>query len=199
MKKACLILTFIFLTVIVIKAEENFNTFLSNAEKYFKEGKYAKAIEELDWAKKVASDNLFKKLKSYFPEKVPDFTAEDFEGGDVFGIQGISRTYTHNKSGGTIKITIYAGSKTGLGGLASMIGFASMMAGMDKSKETGIVTSHGIRGNLIHDKNNKETTVVFSLQKNVFVVVEGNGFDTPELTKKFAEMLDVASIEKEFL
>ncbi len=202
MRKACSIFLFLIIPVLLFSEAllaDTITEFLNNARKYYDEEKYAKALEELEWAKKELSNLHMKKMMTFLPENMEGYTQEDVSGGNVMGMQGLTREYTHNDTSNTVEIMIFSGSQAGgTSGLGALMGFAGLAASMDGSLDSQVVTTKGNRGNLVYNGTNKETVLTYNLPSNVVITITTQGFESGDTAKSFAEKINFDGLKKEF-
>jgi hypothetical protein len=174
---------------------DNVTDLLQSAEQNYQSGKYAKALEDLEWAKKEISKRHLEELKKYLPANVEGYTQEDPSTGSMMAVNACSRTYTQVGTGNTIEVNIIsAGAESGMGAFMGMAAAMGAMGGMGGE----MILSHGKRGSLVVDAAGKSATATFTLARNVIVTIEGNGFTDGEEVKRFAQLIDLAALEQEF-
>lgn len=188
MKKTALITLCIALGSNVAFADD-LKSMLAKVEQLSTEGNYAKALEELNWAKKDLEQNYLKKLTSYLPDTINEMTGAKPEFNSAMGFTNVSRQYS--QGGNSVKVEIQGGSaggaQAGLGGLAAL-GQMAAMFGQQNGQAT--MRIDGRTANLNED--NGELTV-FLEGGSMLNIHKTSG--TVDL-KSIAEGLKLDDIEK---
>lgn len=175
----------------------NIDNLLNSAAQNYKAKKYAKALEDLDWAKREITNLHFQVLKGFLPKTIPGYETEEMDSGAVFGIQNVSRKY--NKGEQDIEISVSSGNLgEGGTGLGALMGMASAFQSMDAGTQSQMIVVKDRKGRFNLVESDKEGTLTFTLQNNVVLMVKTHGFPNSDEAKKTAELIDFDGIEKAY-
>ena len=189
--------TFIFFTSFAVKAD-TVEDLLKSANDNYKAKKYAKALEDIEWAKREISNLHLELVKAMLPENLPGYETQEIDGDNMFGMHNVSRNYV--KDDKSIKISI-AGSQGNQGGsgLGAIFGMAAAFQSMDANTKSKMVVVQGRKGQFNLDPSNGTGTLTFTLNNNVFVSIETHGFTDEVEAKKASELLKFDEIEKIYM
>jgi len=191
-----LLLVLVIVSVAMPVCADTTTDLLDSAKSNYEANKYSKALDDLDWARKEIVKKQVETLKKYLPSNVQGFTQEDPSSASVMTMTSLNRRYSETSSGNSVEITVMtAGADSGMG---AFMGMAATFAGMGQAENSSMIMSHGKRGTLIAEPTDNKFTATFSLAKSVVVTIESLGFGTDSEVKKFAELTDLAGLEKEF-
>ncbi len=194
----CVGICFLFLSGISVSVgAQTVDELLTSAAANYKAGKYIKALEDLDWAKREISNKHLKILKKLLPEKIEGFTTRDVDGGAMMGIHSVSRKFV--KGDKSVKVTITGDQETSpASGLGAIMSMAAKFNGMDAGTESHLVTVKGRRGQFNLETSDNRGTLTFTLKSNAFVTIETQGYSDSSQAKSIAEKLDFDAIETAF-
>ncbi len=176
---------------------DNVEDLLNSAKTNYSKGKYFKALEDIEWAKKEVANKQMQLLKSFLPEAVEGYTVYPGDGGSALGIQSVSKRYEKEEQSVEITIMSTHGNQ-GAGGLGAIMGMAAAFESMDANVNSEMVIVDGRKGQFNKRDNSDEGTLTFNLDKAV-VQIKTYGFDNSSEAKKFAEMLKFDDIEQAFM
>ncbi len=186
-KKSLLLAASVFLLANAALADD-LKSILEKVNTYAAEGNYAKALEELSWAKKELDQKYNQKLSSLLPDTISGFTGEKAEINSAMGLTSIGRNYT--KEGARVRLELQGGSGggagAGLGGLAAL-GQMAAMFGQQPGQQ-----SMRIKGRTANLMNEGEEMTLFLDGGSMITLRKESG--TADL-KAIAEALDLDSIE----
>lgn len=116
---------------------EDINEIFKRVNQFIENKNYARAMEELDWAKKEIEKMHITKLEEFFPDSLAGFKGEKFDTNSVLGFTNIERDYTQGKK--KVKVSLTGGTGQGgaaLSGLAQLGKMAAMFGGGGNGSET---------------------------------------------------------------
>lgn len=111
---------------------EELDDYFKRANEYVSQKNYAKAMEEIDWAKKEVEKMHVQKLQEFFPADLQGYKGQKFSANAALGITNLERNYTKGGANNNLKVSLTGGSgnsAAGLGGLAQLGRMAAMMQG----------------------------------------------------------------------
>lgn len=170
---------------------------LQSAVTNYKNKDYAKALEDLNWAKKEITNKHMEVVKALLPESLPGYETQHIDGGAALGFQNISRDYVNGDK--HVKISISSGDTSDTGaGLGALVNMAAAFQAMDGSTKSNLVIVQGHKGQFNLEPDSKHGTLTLSINSKAYVSIETWGFDNSDEAKKAAEKLDFDKIEKSF-
>lgn len=166
---------------------------LDKATQLYQEGKYAKAVSELNFAIGQINKKLVEQYKETFPEPLSGFTGNEYDAevasmAVLGGGMSISKGYDHT-DGGRVDIDMVSNSPM-LSGVMMMFGNAMFLG--DGQELVTIQGEKAIRQWSAEDKSGELQIVVDS---KVLITVRGSevSYDT---VKAFAEAIDYARLKE---
>ncbi len=177
---------------------DNVEDLLQSATQNYKSENYAKALEDLNWAKQEITNKHMEVVKTLLPESLPGYETRESDSGAAFGMQNVSREYI--KENHRIKISI-SGGETGQGGagLGALMGMAAAFQTMDGNTKSNLVIVNGQKGQFNLETSNNHGTLTLTVNSKVFITVETWGFTDSDEAKKAAEKLNFVRIQEIFL
>lgn len=177
---------------------------LGTAQKLVKDGSYAKAIEEVNYALAKINELTAESVVKYIPEAPPEFTlvnksSQGVGTGMAFaGSAGANAQYTSD-AGASLDLNIAIGGVSGQVG--SLAGLATMFAGMSQDPsmgETRQVRINGYTGTQIFNAAQRSGSLTFQVGPKITVSIEGESVDSVDAMKALAKNMDFAGLEKSF-
>jgi hypothetical protein len=167
---------------------DDLKTILGKVETLATEENYAKALEELSWAKKELDQKFNQKLSSFLPDTLGEFSAQKVEINSAMGFTNIGRSYTKGQDSARIEIQggSASGSGAGLGGLAALGQMAAMFGQQPGQKSMRI---KGRTANL--QEENGEMSLFLDGGSMITIRKDRGTIDL----KSMAEQLDLDAIE----
>lgn len=190
-------MTLFVLSPCLARAEEDIAEILKRVEEFKNAGKFAQALNELSWAEKELQRMHVEKLKAFFPETVPGFTAGEYKVNNAMGLLSIERGY-RSAEGGQYQATM-AGSATAEGaaaqGMGALAGLAQMASMMEAGGQSEAVRIKGSRGMLANVNGRMELNL--PLSGGLFFKVEQSGNNgTKDQLLQIANALDPEAINQ---
>jgi hypothetical protein len=167
---------------------DDLKTILGKVETLAAEENYAKALEELSWAKKELDQKFNQKLSSFLPDTLGEFSGQKVEINSAMGFTNIGRSYTKGQDSARIEIQggSASGSGAGLGGLAAL-GQMAAMFGQQPGQQ-----SMRIKGRTANLQEENGEMSLFLDGGSMITIRKDRG--TVDL-KSMAEQLDLDAIE----
>ncbi len=166
---------------------------LEKAKALYNQGKYYKAVTELNFAIGLIQDKQVDKFKTLLPEPPSGWSAESAEGSRAPGqIMGgginVSRSY-HSTDGQEVRIEMITDSPL----LSSVMMLLSNPLIMGGGRLVAINGEKGIEEWRPEEHSGKIQIV---LQNRMLITVEGNNLKSKDTLYDFAKKLDFARIKK---
>jgi len=178
---------------------DNVSELMQSAEQNYNAKKYAKALEDLEWARKEIANLQLQEMKKLLPDELDGMKGQDADGGAIFGIHSVSRNYSNADGSKTVTITLASGnSSQASGGFGALMGMAAAFGAMDASTDSKMVISKGYKGQFNLDKNSNTGNLIFNLNGGSMINIETNGYTDSTMAEKAAKTLDIAKIEEAF-
>ncbi len=162
----------------------------------FKQGKYGKAVEELQWAIREIRQLQVQELKKFLPQSMPGYQAEEVESdvaaAALFNINFVEAARKFRSSGGdeTVDMKITSGDIGGAG-----LGAMMKMAQMFGQQQGELVRIKGRKATLEWDASASRGTLTCVLDNSIQVTVEV--MDGQKATaQKFMEQVNLDALEK---
>lgn len=192
-----LFLSFSFLCVSSVVAEEDFSAILKRTQELKDKGLYAQAITELGWATKQLEKLHGKKLEEFFPTTVGSFTKNQVKSENALGFSRVEGSYK-GANNTQVKISLLgsAASEGGAArGLGALAGFAQMAATMKQGDgENDVVRVKGQRATVENSGGSRSLTL--PMQSGMIFKVESRSKAvTQEDLVALAEGFDLQAIE----
>ncbi len=174
---------------------DNVTESLDKAKDLYNQGKYYKAVTELNFAIGLIQDKQLEKFKSLLPEPPAGWKADQVEGSRAPGqLMGggitVARNYT-SSDGQKIRIEMITDSPL----LSSIMMFLSnpmMMGGAG----TRLVSINGEKGIEEWNPQDKSGKIQIVLQNRMLISVSGNNLKSKNVLYDFAKNLDFTKIKK---
>ncbi|PID74264.1 MAG: hypothetical protein CSB32_01675 [Desulfobacterales bacterium] len=202
-KKFVAVVMVVFLSPLICSAEETGQTgddvtmLIQSAEKNYAARKYAKAIEDLEWAKKGVINRQLDSMKSLFPAEIDGIKGVDAEGGSLLGMKGTSRKY-NSTDGKSVVISFVSGQGTAVSnGLGALMKMAESLNALDGGVASKLVIEKGYKGQFVSD-GEMSGTLTFTLSGGRMVTIMTKGYKGAAMAEKVARTLDLARIEDVF-
>lgn len=178
---------------------DNVTELMKSAEQNYSAKKYAKALEDLEWARKEIANLQLQAMKKFLPDELDGMKGQDADGGAIFGIHSVSKRYASADGNKSVTITLAAGT-TGQasGGLGALMGMAAAFGAMDAGTDSKMVVAKGYKGQFNLDKNTNEGTLIFNLSDGAMINIETDGYTDSTMAEKAAKTLDIPKIEESF-
>lgn len=158
---------------------------------------YAKALEELGWARRELEKRHRERLESFFPEQLGDYVGGKLDTNSALGFTNIERTYT--KGSTSVKVSLTGESSSGgqglgggLGGIMALGKMAAML-GDQAGQETLRINGHTAVLNAPDGSDSSDLTL-FLDAGSILKFEQYNGSDAAIL-RALAEKLDVSGLE----
>lgn len=194
MKKALLAASFALLVPMHAQAED-LNAIFKRVNDFIAAKNYAKALEELGWARKEVEKMNVTQIQTFFPDSLAGFTGAKFETNSALGLTNLEREYTKADGGARVKVTLSGGSggggDAGLGGLAAFGRMAAMM-GASQGQDTFRIS--GRTATLQGAEEGSPQLTVF-LDSGSVLNLEGSDGATGDNLKSFAEALKLNDLD----
>ena len=177
---------------------------LGTAQNFVKEGNYAKAIEEVNYALAKINELTAEGVIKYIPEAPAGFDLVNKQSQGVgaavalAGTAGAMAEYASD-SGAALNLNIAIGGVTGQVG--SIAGLASMFAGMANDASMGQtkqIRVQGYTGTQIYNAGDRSGTLTFQVGQKITVAIDGSEIDSVEPMMELAKNMDFAGLEKSF-
>ncbi len=166
---------------------------LEKAKTLYKQGKYYKAVTELNFAIGLIQDKQLDRFKSLFPEAPAGWNAGQVEGSRAPGnIMGGGITVSRDYSSGDhqrIRIEMITDSPL----LSSVMMLLSNPMIMGGGRLVSINGEKGIEEWNTQDKSGKIQIV---LQNRMLITISGSGLKSKDILYDFAKKLDFTKIKK---
>ena len=163
--------------------------------KLYKEGKYAQAASELEFAVQQIRQRQAVLLKDLFPDPLSGWKADEPEtkaAGAAFFGGGISASRTYYKGGSQIEIEFVSESPL----LQSMLMFLSNPMLMAASGEGELVKIKGYKAINKYNANERSGEINIVVANKVLVTVRGSGLEGPDILMDFAKATALEKIER---
>ena len=174
---------------------EDLKPIFEKVQQYYQEKNYAKALEELGWARKEIEKASAQVTQGFFPDEIEGYKGGKIENTNVFGIVNVERSYAKGESE-TIKVSLMGSNKgqrqNPLGGLAAMGQMAAMMGGSQPGMDSFRIDG---RTAMLETEDSSATLTVF-LDGGSMMKFEMDGASNGEALKKFASAFKISDIEK---
>ncbi len=178
---------------------DNVTDLLNSAKQNYTSKNYAKALEDIEWARKEISSQHLKRMKAFFPASIGGMKGKDVEGGDAMGIRGVSRRYQNSDQTQSVTISFLSGSNTASGnGLGALMSMASSFGLMNGGSNSKVVIEKGYRGQFVQEDGDRTGTLTFNLRGGRIIIIETVGYTGSAMAEKAAKMLNIAKIENAF-
>ncbi len=194
----------VFLSPLICSAEETGQTgddvtmLIQSAEKNYTAQKYAKAIEDLEWAKKGIINRQLDSMKSLFPAEIDGIKGVDADEGSLLGIKGTSRKYNSTDGSKSVVISFVSGQGTAVSnGLGALMKMAESLNALDGGTTSKLVIEKGYKGQFVSD-GEMSGTLTFTLSGGKLVTIMTKGYKGAAMAEKVAKTLDLAQIENVF-
>lgn len=161
-----------------------------------KQGKYSKAIEDLQWAIREIRIIQIGELKKYLPTTASGYTVEEVQPdasvAAVFNINIVEAERRFNARGGDERVSVKITSgDIGGAGLGAMMKMAQMFG----QQQGELVRVKGRKATVEWDADSRSGKLTCVLENNVQLTVEVTDGQKASLTK-FAEMVDLDALER---
>jgi hypothetical protein len=184
-----------FLAAASVCLAEDLNQIFKKVNDYAAAGNYAKALEELSWAKKELEGMHLKKLGTMLPDQLADLTGQPAKTQSVMGITSLEKEYKGN--GKTVKLTLTGGTGKagagGFGGLAAMGQMAAMMGGGESGMDTYRIAGRTAMLEAQPGSNNASLTIF--LESGSILKLENTKSGDGESLRAMGEALKIADID----
>ncbi|MBN1425706.1 hypothetical protein JXA88_14215 [Candidatus Fermentibacteria bacterium] len=175
---------------------EDPGSLIQSASELLKQGKYTKAVEDLQWAIREIRLLQVEELKKYLPSAVSGYATEEVESDAAsaafFNVNLVEaqRNYQSNGSDEFVDLKITSGDIGGAG-----LGAMMKMAQMFGEQQGELVRVKGRKATLEWDAGNAGGKLTCVLDNNVQITVEVTDGQKATVTK-FMELVDLDSLEK---
>ena len=169
---------------------EDLNTIFGRVKTLADQGNYAKALEELAWARKELENKNNEKLQNLLPPTLAGFSADKGKAESVMGMTNVERNYTQGDKAVRVSLTQLGGADSGLAGLAGLGQAAAMMGGMQ-----GAVRINGRTALLEGDEEGGSPNLTIFLDGGSILKLESSNDVNGATLKKMAEELKISEIE----
>jgi hypothetical protein len=168
---------------------------IDSAKSFLSQGKYNKAIEDLQWAMREIRRLQTVEMKQYLPETVSGYTTEEMDddaaAAAMFNINFIEagRRYQATGSGESVELKVMSGDIGG-SGLGSMMKMAQMFG----AEQGELVRVKGYKCTVEWEDDADNGTLTAILDNDMQVTVEIYNGQKGNL-EKFAELVDFEGLE----
>lgn len=178
---------------------DDVTTLLESAGQNYAAKKYAKALDDLEWARKGIANQHLKSMKNLFPAEIDGMKGVDVDSGEVFGFRGVSKEYSSADESRSVVISLVSGGDTpGGNGLGALMEMAASFGAMQGGANSKIVIAKGYRGQFLQESGEASGTLSFNLNGGKMITIETTGYQDAAMAEKVAKMLDLAKIEAAF-
>ncbi|HMO18528.1 MAG TPA: hypothetical protein PKA63_09620 [Oligoflexia bacterium] len=184
-----LVLAVGFVLVPSISAADELKKILEKVEQYVADENYAKALEELGWAKKELEGKYNEKLAALLPDTLADFTGAKTETNSVMGFTTISRIYSN--SGNSFRLELQSSSGSAGGGLGGFAALGQMAAMFGQQAGQSSLRINGRTANL--QEENGEMVIYLDGGSMINIKRESGKINF----KTIAEAIDLDAVEKQ--
>lgn len=173
---------------------EDLKTIFDRVNKYVGENNYAKALSELEWAKKELEKMNAGKLKTFLPDELAGFKGGETKTSNALGFSNTERTYS--KGSDAIKISLIGGS-SGAGGMGAGLAQLGQMAAMFGGQGNGIETVRiqGRTATLTEQPGSRPDLSIFLQGGTILKIESDKGKVTGENLKEIAEAMKLDDLE----
>ncbi len=191
------VLSLIILPLSITVHADNVQDLMKSAQDNYTAKKYAKALEDIEWAKQEITKLHLQTIKSLLPATIPGYTSTDNANDSALGIHEVSREFT--KDSQKIKITVLGGNLGQNAGIGAIMGMAAAMQAMGGDTQSEMVTVKGRKGRFNMDtSDDKHGTLTFALNNNITLMIETWNIQGAGEAKKAAELIDYDAIENAY-
>lgn len=177
----------------LLRAEE-LDTIFGRVNEFVKAANYAKALNELEWARKEIEKKHSAKLLSFFPDTLAGFSGAKAEISSVLGISNIERKYQKGAQSVRVSLTGSSGAPgAGLGGLAAFGRMAAMMGG-EAGQET--IRIAGRTATLSAEQGASGAELTVFLDSGSMLKFEMSGGSDAETLKAMANAVNLDGLDK---
>ncbi len=186
------------LACLAAEADDNVTMLIQSAEKNYAAQKYAKAIEDLEWAKKGIINQQLDSMKSLFPEEIDGIKGVDADEGSLLGMRGISRKYNSADGSKSVVISFLSGGGAAISnGLGALMKMAESLNALEAGKTSKLVIEKGYKGQFVAE-GDQAGILTFALSNGKMVTIRTKGYTGAGMAEKVAKTLDLAKIENVF-
>lgn len=168
---------------------------IDSAKSFLSQGKYNKAIEDLQWAMREIRQLQTAEMKEYLPESVSGYTTEEMDddaaAAVMFNINFIEagRRFVANSGDESVEVKIMSGDIGGSG-----LGAMMKMAQMYGAEQGELVRVKGYKCTIEWEAEADNGKLTAILDNDMQVTVEIDGGERGNL-EKFAELVDFEGLE----
>jgi len=193
LRPACICAALLFVPVLACAAPKGEDPLplLDNVAGFVKSGDYARALEELGWARKSIEALHAAHIETFLPDSLAGMTGQPARTQGAAGLVNVSREYADGGTRVTVSLTEAAGAGAGLAGLGRM---AAMMG----AQGTGM-NAFRIQGRTatLDDRNPGRNVLTVFLNSGAMLKLESR---TPKLEEgllnRMAEALPLDDMDK---
>lgn len=176
---------------------DNVQDLMKSAQDNYSAKKYAKALEDIDWAKQEITKLHLQAIKALLPQSITGYTSKDDSNDSALGIHEVSREFVKNTQ--RIKITVLGGNFGQNAGIGAIMGMAAAMQAMGGDAQSEMISVKGRKGRFNKDSSDdKHGTLTFALNNNITLMIETWEIQGSGEAKKAAELIDYDAIENAY-
>lgn len=186
-----------FLSIMLIGAlpvaAEDLDSLLKNVKSYSEKESYTKALEELSWAQKEIQKMHMKKLETFFPDTLGEYSGQKFETKSAMGFTSLERVYVNG--GNKIRLSM-AGGSGGANNPMAALGGMGKMAAMFGGNQPG-TDSFRINGRTAMLKTNgsRPELTLFLDEGSIITMKVIGGKPEAESLKKLPEDINIDALD----
>ncbi len=168
---------------------------IDSAKSFLDQGKYSKAIEDLQWALREIRRLQIGEMRKFLPESVDGYSVEDTDddaaAAAMFNINLMEsgRRYNANRGDESVELKIMSGDFGGAG-LGSMMKMAQMFG----AEQGELIRVKGYKCTVEWESESTNGKLTAVLDNDMQVTVDVTGGEKATL-KKFAELVDFEGLE----
>jgi len=171
---------------------EDINEIFTKVNEQVTKKNYAKALEELGWARKELEKLHRERVQSFFPNQLGDFTGGKFEANSALGFTNIERTYSKGENTLRLSLSGESGGGQGLGGLAAL-GKMAAMFGQQSGQESLRIA--GRTATLSQQEGSDSAELMIFLESGSMLKLEQSSGAQGSALKALAEKIDLAGLD----
>ncbi|NMC62640.1 MAG: hypothetical protein GYA55_05660 [SAR324 cluster bacterium] len=173
---------------------EDINAIFKRVNEFVEKKNYAKAMEELDWAKKEIEKMHVTRVQEFFPDTLGGMKGEKFDSNSMLGFNNVERDYIEGKKKVSVSLTggTGQGAAAALGGLAQLGRMAAMFGGGQPGTET--LRIHD-RTAIVESTGNNVASVTIMLDSGAILKLESSDGIKADQLKNMAEGIKIEELD----
>lgn len=173
---------------------EDLTEIFKKVNEYVGAKNYAKALEELSWARKEIEKMNSGQIQSFFPDSLAGFTGGKIEANSALGFSNLEREYTKGEL--AVRVSLTGGGEGLAGGFGNLAAFGKMAAmaeGGGSGRDTLRIGGRTAVLNQDNEGNSADLTVF--LDSGSILKFESSSGAKGDTLKSMAEAIKVADLD----